>query len=86
MEFQNKNKRVHLLVAEGQSLPRTHHRTSSLLSDHFGSPKFELFKSVKPMSLKGPWPFSVNAEDVALFQPKYRRHTVKHLRPASDME
>ena len=42
-----KTKGVHLLVAEGKSVPPTCYRSPTLLSDQFGSPKFELFKSIK---------------------------------------
>ena len=85
--FRIKTKEVHLLVAEVKSLPPTHQRNPTLLSDQFGSPKFDLFKSIKfKESKKGSWPISVHVKDDALFQSQTERHTVKHLRHAPDME
>ena len=45
--FRIKTKGVHLLVNEGKSLSPTHHRTTTLLSDQFGSSNFVLFKLIK---------------------------------------
>ena len=47
LNFRIKTKGVHLLVAQRKCLPHSHHRTPTPLSDQLGSPKFELFRSIK---------------------------------------
>ena len=67
--FRIKTKGMHLLVAEGKSLTPTLHRMPTFLSDQFGSPKCELFKSKLKRVQNGPWHILVHAKDAVLFQP-----------------
>ena len=50
--FRIKTKGVHLLVAKRKSLLPTCHKSPTLLSDQFGSPKLEFFKSINVKSPK----------------------------------
>ena len=69
--FRIKTEGMHLLVAEGKSLPPP--TIGPLHSFQTSSVLLNLSSSSQRVQ-KGPWPISVHVEDAALFQPPYVRH------------
>ena len=75
-------KGVHLLVAEGNSL---HQPPIGPLNSFQTSLDLLNSSQSKLRVQKGPWPISEHAEECCISAPR-QRHTVKHLKPAPDME